>query len=373
MDAFFASVEQLDDPALRGKPVLVGHDGSRSVVAAASYEARKWGCHSAQPMAIAKRQCPQAIIVPVRGARYREVSDKVFAIFDQFSPIVEPLSIDEAFLDATGTDRLFGPPERLARLIKDRIKAEVHLTASVGVAPNKFLAKLASDFNKPDGLTVIKPQEIDHILAPLPITRIWGIGPVTTGRLHEIGIRTMGDLRAAVPERLNSRLGRDAEHYIRLAHGIDDRAVVSDREAKSIGHEQTFAADVQDADEVRRVLLEQVEQVARRLRKHGMICRRVAVKIRYGQFQTISRSMTLPSATDSTSELWRAARSLFDHWAGEAFEPVRLIGVAAEQLGGRGGQLGLFTDAQAEKQRRIDDTTDQIVAKYGKGAIRRLG
>src|SRR3954453_3882542 len=195
MDAFFASVEVLDNPALAGKPVLVGYDGPRGVVAAASYESRKFGCHSAQPMAIARRRCPQAIGVPVRFGRYREVSQRMFAIFDEFSPLVEPLSVDEAFLDLTGTRKLLGDPPGVARRLKQRIKTELSLTASIGVAPNKFLAKLASDLQKPDGLVVVRPEDIEALLPPLPVTKLWGIGPATARRLNRFGIETIGDLR----------------------------------------------------------------------------------------------------------------------------------------------------------------------------------
>jgi DNA polymerase-4 len=287
--------------------------------------------------------------------------------------LIEPLSIDEAFIDATGNERLFGPPERLARLIKHRIKSELHLTASIGVAPNKFLAKLASDLKKPDGLVVITPADIDTILPPLPVTKIWGVGPATAARLAEVGVRTIGDLRALSPDRLRQKFGAEGEHFLRLAHGIDDRPVVSDRGVKSIGSEQTFGVDVENPEEVRRVLLDQVEQVARRLRKSKMLARCVSLKIRYGDFETISRSMTLDSVTDSTSDLWNAADAIFDRWVNESFQPVRLIGMTAEQLSVAAGQLGLFDQVSRDKQRRVDEATDRIVDKFGKGAIKRGG
>ena len=215
MDAFFASVEQLDDPRLRGKPVLVGHDGPRGVVAAASYESRVFGCHSAQPISVAKRLCPNAIIVPVRMGRYREVSGQVFELFDQFSPLVEPLSVDEAFLDLRGTEKLLGPADHVARQLKDRIRNTLNLTASVGVAPNKFLAKLASDMQKPDGLTVIRTEDIDRILPPLPVSRLWGIGKVTAAKLEAARIKTIADLRRASPDVLTRHLGGECERYMR--------------------------------------------------------------------------------------------------------------------------------------------------------------
>jgi DNA polymerase-4 len=370
MDAFFASVEQLDDPSLRGKPVLVGHDGPRGVVAAASYEARVYGCRSAQPMAVAKRLCPQAVVVRGHFDRYREESRKVFTILESFTPAVEPLSIDEAFLDVTGSQGIFGEPEDMARAIKQRIRAETRLTGSVGVAANKFLAKLASDMDKPDGLTVIRPQDVDRVLPPLPIGKIWGIGPKTAERLEGIGVRTIGDLRKLDADVLSRRLGTDAEHYRRLAFGLDDREVTPDDQAKSIGHEQTFGQDLADPEEVRRVMLEQSEQVSARLRRHRLFARGVTVKIRYGDFQTVTRARKLDAPADTTQPIWHAARELFDTWARE-FKPVRLIGVTATRLTEGEPQLELFADLVSEKQRRVDSAVDRINARFGKAAIGR--
>ncbi|MGE5610293.1 MAG: DNA polymerase IV [Bacillota bacterium] len=371
MDAFYASVEQLDNPALRGKPVLVGHDGPRGVVSAASYESRRFGCRSAQPIGVAKRLCPQAIIVPPRMHRYEEVSSRVFAIFEAHTPLIEPLSIDEAFLDVTGSRRLLGSPEQIARNIKARIHAETGLTASVGVAPNKFLAKLASDLSKPDGLLVINPDDIDRVLPPLPVTRIWGIGPKTAARLESLGIRTIGQLRRLPPDWFTRHFGADGEHFQRLAFGLDDRIVIPDREAKSISQEQTFETDVPDPQLIRDVLLAEVEQVARRLRKHALRARAVGLKIRFGQFQTITRSCTLPTPTDATQLLWQSALSLFDHWAAESFQPVRLIGMAAKQLIHGQTQLELFADPQSDRQRKLDRALDAINTRFGQTTIRR--
>ena len=307
MDAFFASIEQMDDPRLRGKPVLVGYDGPRGVVAAASYEARRFDCHSAQPMAVARRRCPHAVIVPVRFARYREISVRMFQIFDAFSPSVEPLSVDEAFLDLTGTERLLGPPEEVAQRLKTRIKTNLGLNASVGVAPNKFLAKVASDLKKPDALVVVKPEEVQDLLRSLPVHKLWGVGPVTARRLGTVGIEKVSDLHRFTIERLENLLGTDAQRLMRLSHGEDDREVVPDRQAKSIGQEQTFGVDLIQPEDVRRVLFEQVEQVGRRLRQHAMSARTVSLKIRYGEFETISRSTTLSQPTSGTADLWKAA------------------------------------------------------------------
>jgi DNA polymerase-4 len=371
MDAFFASVEQLDDPRLRGRPVLVGHDGPRGVVAAASYESRQYGCRSAMPTAVAKRLCPQAIVVPVRFGRYGEVSRQVFQIFESYTPLVQPLSVDEAFLDVAGSVRLFGPPQAIAQQIRDRIRATTGLTGSVGVAPNKFLAKLASDMNKPDGLTVIGEDDVDQILPPLPVEKIWGIGPKTTQRLNDVGVRTIGDLRRLPPELLKLRLGDDADHYRKLAYGIDDRPVSPDRDAKSIGQEQTFGQDLTDPDAVRSVILGQAEQVGARVRRHGLVARSVTVKIRFGDFETITRRTTLADAADGTAALWTAARGLFDAWAANTFRPVRLIGVTAGQLSPAADHATLFTDPAREKEKRLDSVVDQINAKFGKRAVHR--
>lgn len=373
MDAFFAAIEQLDRPELRGKAILVGHDGPRGVVTTASYEARPYGCHSAQPMSIARRLCPHAIIVPVRGERYREVSRQVFDILHSVTPLVEPVSIDEAYLDVTGCERLMGDAVAIAKHIRHRIRQELHLTASVGVAPNKFLAKLASDMNKPDGLTVILAEDVDRVLPPLPVSKIWGLGPAAAAKFAELGVRTIADLRTMPLERLTRHFGSAGEHYHRLAHGIDDRRVTPDQQAKSIGEENTFTYDVAERNHVRQVLLGHVEQVARRLRRHGLSARRVTLKIRFGDFETITRSQTLATATNVTSELWQVASGLFDRWADQEFQPVRLIGMTAGELTTGPDQLGLFPDAGRDRQKRLDAVTDEITRRFGKAVIRRGG
>ncbi len=370
MDAFFASIEQLDQPELRGKPVLVGGDGPRGVVAAASYEARAFGCHSAQPMSIARRCCPGVVIVPPRGRRYREVSAIVFEILESYTPLVQPLSIDEAFLDVTGSTRLHGEPRRIAASIRHRIVREIGITASVGVAPNKFLAKLASEMNKPDGLTVIDPDRIRRTLSGLPIGRMWGVGPALERRLGDLGITTFGDLQGYPAKVLEKALGSHAGRLVALSRGEDDREVVPDSRAKSISQEQTFAVDVGDAQVVRDVLLEHVQQVGGRLRRHGLRAGTVTVKIRYGDFQTITRSQSFGEATDRSDLLWPAGRRLFDRWA-RSFRPVRLIGFGASRLTGQGEQLELFTDDADQRRRRLDEVTDAIERRYGPGAIHR--
>ena len=377
MDAFFASVEQRDEPAWRGQPVLVGFDGPRGVVAAASYEARKFGCKSAMPMAVAKRLCPQAIIAPVRGGRYREVSRQVFGVFERCAPVVEPLSVDEAFLDVTGTARLYGgAPDfgtQIARQIKQAIRRETELTASVGVARNKFLAKLASDLHKPDGLTVLLDDEAERVLPGLSVGAIFGIGPKTVARLEAIGVRTIADLRQMPAEQLAARLGTSGEYLEQLAFGHDERPVCPDHGAKSISHEETFETDLGDPDAVREVLLRQVEAVGERLRRHGLFARRVGLKIRYGDFVTISRSRTLERATQHTDELWQAAAATFDGWARGQFRPVRLIGMGAEALGGPEPQMELFGQAEEAKRGKVDSAVDAINRKFGGRIVKRGG
>jgi DNA polymerase IV len=371
MDAFFASVEQLDDPRLRGLPVLVGHDGPRGVVAAASYEARVFGCHSAQPVAVAKRRCPQAVIVPARGERYRELSDRVFELLHEVTPLVEPLSIDEAFLDVTGTERLFGPPRELGAALKRRIRAETGLTASVGVAGNKFLAKLASDWDKPDGLTVLEEADVATRVAALPIGRLWGVGPVQEARLRGLGLATFADLAALSEREAIARLGPEGDHWRRLARGEDDRPVTPDAASRSLGAEQTFERDVQDPDAVREVLRAQAERVATRVRRHALLGRTVTLKIRDGDFRTVTRSCTLDEPTDRTDLICDTACALWERWAAREFHPVRLIGVSLGQLGPAGGQAVLFSDPRAERSRALDRATDAVRERFGTGAIRR--
>ncbi len=370
MDAFFASVEQRDHPELRGKPVLVGGTGPRGVVAAASYEARKFGCRSAMPSAVAKRLCPQAVFVKGSFAVYKKDSERIMDILESFTPLVQPVSIDEAFLDVTGSHGLFGSGEAIAAEIRRRVSHDLALTCSVGIAPNKFLAKLASDLNKPDGMTVITPETIRATLDPLPVSRLWGVGPAAEKSLHKLGIRTIADLHALPLEVLRSRFEDFGEHLWNLARGLDDRPVHTDREAKSISHEHTFAQNLEDPDAVRAVLADEAEQVARRLRRHARFARTVMVKIRFGDFETITRSVTLEQATDRTDEISAAARSLFDAWA-KAFRPVRLIGAGVSNPTDAPGQSGLFDTSESERRRAVDKTTDAIASKFGKRAVLR--
>ena len=369
MDAFFASVEQRDDPALRGRPVLVGGRGGRGVVAAASYEARRFGCSSAMPMRQALKQCPDAVVVTPQFGRYSEISGQVMAILERASPLVQPLSIDEAFVDVTGSRRLLGDGRTIGERIRRDIRAELSLTASVGVGPNKFVAKLASDIDKPDGITVFEAEGIADRLSPLPIERMWGIGPKMAGRLHAAGIRTFGDLQSKSEAELASQFGQAASRFHLLSMGCDDRPVETDQRAKSIGHEQTFQVDLASEEELEAVLLRHVERVGTRLRRSGRQARSVVLKLRDGEFHTQTRSSTLARATDSTAELFAAARDLFRTWARGEFRPLRLIGFHASRF--EDEQAELFIEPGDVRDRRIDAVTDRIKERFGDDAISR--
>ncbi|MEW6357412.1 MAG: DNA polymerase IV [Planctomycetota bacterium] len=372
MDAFYASVEQRDAPSLRGKPVIVGgHPEGRGVVSAASYEARKFGVHSAMPITAARRICSHAVFLPVRMEQYAEESRKIRQILHSYTPLVEPLSLDEAFLDVAGSIRLFGPPEAIGRAIKERIRAETQLTASVGIAPNKFLAKLASDLEKPDGFVIIREDEKLDFIAPLPIRRIWGVGKVAEAALHEIGVRTIGDLRKLSIDALKPRFGKVAEDLFNLSRGIDTRTVVPDSEAKSIGSEITFETDIGDLDALLTTLLDLSEDVGERLRAEGCLCRTVTVKVRYPDFNTITRRMTLPEPTDSTSQIYQTACAILRGKIPLAGRLLRLIGVTASGLARGGVQLSLFDQQKRAKGKRLDKTVDQIRKKLGPDAIKR--
>lgn len=374
MDAFFAAVEQRDRPELRGKPVLVGGAGPRGVVSAASYEARPFGCRSALPMATALRLCPEAVVIPVRAGRYREVSRQVFRVFEEFSPLVEPLSVDEAFLDLTGTEALFGPAEAAARRLKERVREETGLTASVGVAPNKFLAKLASDLRKPDGLVVVREEAVQAFLDPLPVERLWGVGRATLEKFHRLGVRTVADVRRQLPERLRGEFGSAGEHFWRLAQGLDDRPVSPDHQAKSISHETTFGEDVDDLEHLKTVVVHQTEDVAYRLRRHGLYTRTVQLKLRIPDFSTYTRSTTLPEPTQVTEPLCRAALEILDAWWRERPGPLRLIGVGAGNLTGADGlQPSLFAEADDGARKRLDTALDRLRERFGADAVRRRG
>jgi DNA polymerase-4 len=372
MDAFYASVEQRDEPALRGKPVIVGGVKGRGVVCAASYEARKFGVKSAMPTATAKRLCPEGIFLPVRMQHYSQISRQIRAIFLAFTPLVEPLSLDEAFLDVRGCEGLFGSAAEIGRQIKTRVKAETGLVASVGVAPNKFLAKLASDHGKPDGFVVLPPEKVTEFLAPLPVGRIWGVGAKGEKRLHALGIRTIGQL-AALPEKaVADHFGEVGHAMWQLARGQDDRPVVPDREAKSISTETTFSHDIGDRSVLRNCLLNLVDELATRMRHEGLRGRTVELKVRSSDFETRTRSQSLDEPTNLTQVLWQAALELFKRSVTDEVLPVRLLGVGAIRLTRDPLVQGqLFGQEVLQRQGALDTTIDAIREQFGAEAIHR--
>lgn len=370
MDAFFASVEQRDHPELRGKPVLVGGTGDRGVVAAASYEARAYGCRSAMPMTLARRLCPQAIIVKGSYSRYQAVSEQISDIFRQFTDQIQPLSIDEAFLDVTGSLVLFGSGEKIAQEIRSRIRSQIRLTASIGVATNKFLAKLASDLSKPDGLMVIHPEMVEKVLPSLAVDRIWGIGTKTAQRLYRLGIKTVHDLRKMDDNWLAAHFGSYSHRIRELIYGIDHQPVHAPDPPKSIGQQQTFPEDLLTQQDIRNVLLEQAQSVGGRLRQAGYLAQCVTVKIRLGNFRTITRSRKLISATSSSKKIYELSCRLFDEWALVHFQPVRLIGTQTSEFT-REVQLELFDPNEQFKQEKVDRTLDVIRNRFGERIIRR--
>ena len=373
MDAFYASVEQLDDPDLIGKAVVVGGDPrQRGVVSAASYEARKFGVHSAMPMSKAIRICPNAIVLPVRMKRYVELSQQIHAIFEKFTPQIEPISLDEAFLDVAGSLQLFGSAEKIGLDIKHQIKVQLGLVASVGIATNKFLAKLASDLDKPDGFVVITEENKQQILDPLPVSKIWGVGKITEKALKSKGINTIGQLRKAPIETLRSIFGEQTPHMLRLAQGVDNREVESSREAKSISSEQTFATDITDKNVLLNVLLNQVEDVAQRLRTNDLEARTITLKLRYDDFRTVTRSNTFDHPTNTTKTLWQEAEAIFLKWYKESAGALRLLGFGASGLQeAESDQHQLFSEPDHDKQKRLDKAFDRIREKFGHDALRR--
>ncbi len=373
MDAFYASVEERDRPELLGKPVIVGGSPEkRGVVSAANYVARKYGVHSAMPSAVAHRLCPHGVYLPPRIGYYAEVSRQIRDIFERFTPLVEPLSLDEAFLDVTGSEHLFGTAADIGRQIKQAVRDELRLVVSVGVAPNKFLAKIASDLKKPDALVVVDPDKVQEFLDPLPVERLWGVGKQSSKVFQGLGIRTIGQLRQCPSSLLQARFGSSGEHLWQLARGIDDRSVVPEREAKSISHETTFEHDIADVAALRAWLVDLTEQVGCRLRRHGLRGRTVQLKVRFADFSLITRSSTLPEPTDITDELWRAADELLCQRLPAGHLPVRLLGMGVSGLDGTGLVQGLLFDGeQREKQGRADATADQIKQRFGTDALRR--
>ena len=372
MDAFYASVEQHDNPALQGLPVIVGGDpGRRGVVSAASYEARVYGVHSAMPSSQARRLCPQGVFLPVRMHRYREVSDQVFQILREYTPLVEPLSLDESFLDVTGSEKLFGTALQIAMEVKRRIREATGLTASAGIAPNKFLAKIASDYKKPDGLVEVKPEEVQVFLRDLPISKLWGVGKSTEEVLKGMGILKVGQLAVFPAEKIERKLGKFGLELIALARGEDERPVSPESEAKSISQEETFTPDLEHLEQMKKVLLDQAEQVGWELRKQKLKGSTVTVKVRYPDFTLATRSQTLSSPTDQGIEIYRTALKLLSRT--EALRRrARLLGVGISHLIHRDApEQYLLFDSGGKKAERSIQAMDRIWEKFGPQAIKR--
>jgi len=374
MDAFFAAVEQRDHPEYQGKPVIVGADPKegkgRGVVSTCSYEARKFGVHSAMPISQAYKLCPKGIYVWPNGRLYQQVSKEIFNLLYEFTDAIEPLSIDEAFMDVTGSVKLFGSGPEIAAKIKKRIKNETRLTASVGVAPNKYLAKIASDLEKPDGLVLVDADKIDEFLAPLDISRLWGAGIKTQTVLKKMGIHTIGDLFNFPKEILEKKLGKLGDHFYNLAHGIDTRRVESDEVVKSISNEHTFGQDVLDVNLLHKTIFQLSEKVGYRLRNKKLQGRTVHLKLRYDNFSTITRNKTLNSAVDSTQMIYSVVKDLFNNNYQQG-RKVRLVGVGISGfMNEQGDQLSLF-DNQIKKHDRIDQLQDALTNRFGKRIISR--
>ncbi len=370
MDAFYASVEQLDNPELRGKPILVGPPTGRGVVLTASYEARPWGVGSAMPMGRARRMCPQAIVVPPRFERYTEASRQVMEVFDSFSPYVEAISLDEAFVEMTGTEALFGTPGAMGRRIKEAVKeATGGLTISVGISGTKYVAKVASAFRKPDGLTVVPQDKAQEFLAPLPVSKLWGVGPVTEARLVEAGYTTIGMLAATDPRVLERRLGRLGPHVHRLAHAQDPRPVQGRRTARSVGSERTLVEDTIDRGEITDHLRRAADGIGRRLRRHNLRAHGIRVKLKTSSFQLLTRQRLLPAPTDVAARLLESALPLLDEFP--YTEPFRLVGLAAYDLLEEGDphQLDLF--GAGAKHRKLEQALDGLRGRFGDAAVGR--
>jgi len=375
MDAFFASVEVREQPKLAGLPVVVGGSADgRGVVAAANYEARKFGVFSAMPMVKALRLCPDLVCLPVNMGLYVDVSHQIHEIFYRYTPEIEPLSLDEAFLDVSASKKLFGTAAEIAQQIKEDIKNECQLIVSAGVAPNKFVAKIASDIDKPDGYVVVEKAEVQSFLDPLPIKRIWGVGKVTEKLLNEHGMHTIYDVRTKSPDWLIQNFGKLGDHIFRLANGLDKREVVSDAKAKSISSETTFAHDIQDTEVLLAIFSRLSEQVATRLRDKGIKGKTVSIKIRFHDFRTITRSKTLPESTFQTKKLWLSVKKLFLNAVSEGAVPIRLIGVSVAGFSKQETPQGdLFEQAepQESKQDVLDELSDEINQRFGSFKIHR--
>jgi len=373
MDAFYASVEQLDNPRLKGRCVIVGGTGGRGVVSAASYEARAFGVRSAMPIFQARQRCPQGVFIQPRMDRYREVSAEVMAVLQEFSPLVEQVSIDEAFMDLSGTERLHGPPDEVGRTLKKQILESVRLTCSVGVAPNRFLAKIASDYKKPDGLTVIHPDQVADFIDRLPIGKVPGIGPKTQPKVAEFGIRFLGDIRKFPEPTLASIFGSYGRRLLELSRGIDPTPVTPDAPAKSVSSECTLEEDTREKSALTRCLLEQAEEVAAGLRSEGVKARTVVLKIKHADFRLCTRRTTFTLPTQSSKELYRQALRLLEEY--RITQKIRLIGLGATGFvpadAPRQQELFAGEERSREGWEKVDRTVESIKSKFGDKVIQR--
>jgi len=371
MDAFYASVEELDNPELKGKPVIVGGNRKRGVVSAASYEARKFKIHSAMPMAQAMSLCPHGVFLPVRMKRYRQISGRIFAIYQRFTPLVEPLSLDEAFLDVTGSNRLFGSSEDIAARIKKLVFQMIGLTVSAGVASSKLVAKIASDYNKPDGLTIVMPGREEEFLGPLPIKRLWGVGKKTREALGLLGVKTIEDLAGLSLKLLEQKFGKHGRSLHNAALGIDYRDVETEHETKSVGHEITLDTDLIDIEKIQRQLLELASMVAKRLRRYQLQGRTITLKVKYHDFRQITRSSTITRHTTDSKRIFEEIIQLLKKTdAGR--KPIRLLGISVSglKLVSDSSQQFLFPEMQASRKRQeINKALDKIQEKFGSTAI----
>lgn len=372
MDAFYASVEQHDHPEYRGQPLVVGGTGPRGVVAAASYEVRKYGVFSAMPMARARKLCPQMVILPVRMSRYREVSAMVFNIFHEVTPEVEGLSLDEAFLDVSASLALLGSIETIGAFIRTEILNRTGLHASVGMAHNKYLAKLASDAGKPRGFVHVPRDGVRSFLDPMPVKRVWGIGKQSLPKIQKLGILTIGQLRRSDPAVLSQVFGKRSDHFLALARGEDEREVISSRPDKSLSREVTFDQDISNPRELLSELQRQADSVTRRLRSQGLLARTIQIKVRDHRFRTVTRSRSLVAPTSSSQLVFKQARALLQTWLdGHVNTPVRLLGVGLSGLEEQGGQ---GKDIDSATQKALDKTLDEIKRRYGEDkAMHALG
>jgi DNA polymerase-4 len=373
MDAFYASVEQLDNPWLKGKCVIVGGTSNRGVVSAASYEARKYGVHSAMPVFQAKQKCPNGIFVPPRMTRYKDVSRKIMAIFREYTPLVEPVSIDEAYMDITDSTVLHGNPEEIALQLKRKIRQSVKLTCSIGVAPNKFLAKVASDMNKPDGLTIVLPESVSQFIDALPIQKVPGVGKKTYRQLELMSVKRLGDIKKFPEKTLLDRLGKFGKRLIELSTGRDHSQVKPFTRHKSISSERTLSRDTRDVELLKRYMLKQAEEIARQMQKAGVRGKTVTIKIKNADFKQVTRSTTMTTPTRSSKTIYRQAVALLDAY--RITKKIRLIGVGVSGLRSVDVpvQLNLFSRSPetGKNWEKIDQTVERISKKFGRDSIKR--